>query len=696
MSEKPTYQELENEIRLLKNQLNVFQKNEMPSVSDVYDDNFNSDIKQRLFDYNKSAILIIDIENNSIIDANDAACKFYSYSKPDFLALKPSELGDFQSLYHTLENKVYFFDIQTHRNRFGEEINVEVHSNLLPDRHKTILYAIVYNINTRQSFEAELNENRAQLEQQIREVFELNRELLDANAQINVVNNILRDKENYLQSILKAAPVGIGVMRNGIIEFANEKISEITGYTIELNGLPITSLYGDTFDTNDAIWNKSKPQSEFCVGEFETRWISKNNQIKDILVSSTQIDETNPEGGLTFAALDITKSKKAQTELIAAKETAEASDKLKSAFLANISHEIRTPMNGILGFAELLNQDYITVEKRRYFIDLINESTAQLLSIVTNIMDISKIQAGQLEVSKSEFELNRMLHNVYNEYESKLKKINKNYLSLHLEKGNNYGEVELFNDLDKLSKVFAHLLDNAIKFSHEGHIEFGYIINNDHNVQFFVKDTGIGIPEDKLEFVFQNFTQVDYDSTREYGGTGLGLPISKGFVELMGGKIWIISEERIGTTIYFTIPGLIKQFSVTENITNTKKSHEYQWVNRHILIVEDDILNYYLLEEALEKTNVQISHARSGREAIDYCRNIEFDLILLDIQLPVVNGYDAAIGIRKTNPYVPIIAQTANAMSEDKSKCLAVGCNEYMSKPIDMKELFNLMQKFLS
>ena len=319
-----------------------------------------------------------------------------------------------------------------------------------------------------------------------------------------------------------------------------------------------------------------------------------------------------------------------------------------------------------------------------------------MLRIITNIVDVSKIQSGSLEIAVTKAEVNEILDEIYEDFIEKLGKINKTHVHLQLIKGNQYGKVNIETDVEKFKQIIYHLLDNAIKFTHDGEIEFGYITDKDNAIQFYVRDTGIGIPISQIDYIFNNFTQLDYGPTRRYGGTGLGLSISKGFVEMIGGKIWITSEESIGTTVYFTVKGTIEQIypDFVDDIQG--ETIQQDWSNKHLLIVEDDILNFAFLQECLEQTNVKIAHASNGQEAIDYCRNIDFDLVLMDIQLPILNGYDATKLIRSFNPNIPIIAQTANALSNDKYKCIDAGCNDYMSKPISIKTLLNTIDKFLN
>ena len=374
-----------------------------------------------------------------------------------------------------------------------------------------------------------------------------------------------------------------------------------------------------------------------------------------------------------------------------AKEKAEESDRLKSAFLANMSHEIRTPMNGIIGFANLLNENDLSKEKRKEYIQVINNNSKSLLNLIDDIIDFAKIEAEQLTIKKDSFQLHPFLENLNTMFKEVLSSTKRKNIRLILNIPDDDDRI-INTDMHRLQQIFVNLINNAIKFTEEGSIEFGYVYVETKFYQFYVKDSGIGIPESKINQVFDRFRQVDEERTRKFGGTGLGLAISKNLVKLLKGDIWVNSIEMKGTTFYFTIP--VEQSSyIHHKITRPKQIvHNSDTINLmglKILIVEDEEINAMFLEELLKPTDAQINVAKDGMEAVEYIKsNPDVDLVLMDIKMPRMNGYDATRKIKQLKPSLPVIAQTAFAMEEEKRKCLDAGCDDYISKPIDRNLLF--------
>jgi PAS domain S-box-containing protein len=386
---------------------------------------------------------------------------------------------------------------------------------------------------------------------------------------------------------------------------------------------------------------------------------------------------------------DISSVKETEHKLIALKERAEASDKLKSAFLANMSHEIRTPMNAICGFSNLLLEDSISDDQKREFVEIINLNGHQLLNIINDIIDISKIEAGQVSLSKAKFSVNKMLNDLKAVF-SQTARIKG--LDLLISMGLPDSQSVIFTDEVKLSQVLNNLIFNAIKFTNTGAIEIGYKVIG-KQLEFYVKDTGIGIEPEQSTIIFKRFQQVDNATNSSRKGTGLGLPISKAFVEMLGGKIWFTSTPNVGTCFYFTIPYIE---GLTLNLDeNTSTNNNLLWSDKTILIAEDDDPNYQYLEHLLKSANAKVIRAINGQEAIDRCVSNKIDLILMDIKMPIMNGIDATKELRKRGFTMPIVAQTAHAMQEDKQLALSSGCNAFTTKPIESKELFRIILSVL-
>ena len=404
-------------------------------------------------------------------------------------------------------------------------------------------------------------------------------------------------------------------------------------------------------------------------------------------------DKTGKIVGLWGAAQDISLRKHQEQELIIAKEHAEESDRLKSAFLANMSHEIRTPMNGILGFASLLKEPDLTGEDQQKYIQIIEKSGARMLNIINDLVDISKIESGQMAVSISETNVNEQIESIYAFFKPMAEAKG---MQLFMKKLHPANKAIILTDREKVNAILTNLLMNAVKHASAGFLEVGYEKENEH-LLFFVKDTGVGIREDQKKLIFERFRQGD-DLTKHFTeGAGLGLSISKAYVEMLGGKMWVYSEPRIGSTIYFTIPYNSADRPAKKTITNidAKEDLEVQIKKLKILIVEDDESSEAFITTVVEKFGHEVLNAANGVDAVDVCRNKpDIDLILMDIRMPGMGGYEATRQIRQFNEKVIIIAQTAYALMGDREKAIDAGCNEYLSKPINKEELRRLIQKY--
>jgi signal transduction histidine kinase/CheY-like chemotaxis protein len=379
---------------------------------------------------------------------------------------------------------------------------------------------------------------------------------------------------------------------------------------------------------------------------------------------------------------------KANADLSAAKEKAEEADKLKTAFLANMSHEIRTPMNAIIGLSSFLTEPGITLDETREYVELINSSSRHLLTIIDDIVDISKIEAGQVNIANAPVEINKLLKEIYLMYKKtvELKKIT---LSIQSEKPDEL--LRIITDESRLKQIFCNLLNNAIKFTENGEIIFGYNIQG-KIIKFFVKDTGIGIAPQYQSVIFDRFRKVGSSDSRLYGGVGLGLSISKGLMEKMGGTISVDSEAGKGSTFYFTIP-LFKEVNSEPDSEKMDKPVYYpSWNNKTIMIVEDDENSYTYMRKVLDYTNVRLVRAKNGIEAIEMVNtHPEISLILMDIKMPLMDGLDATRQIKELRPEIKIIAQSAYAFNNDKPKAFEAGCDGYLTKPFLQKDLIEII-----
>jgi PAS domain S-box-containing protein len=418
--------------------------------------------------------------------------------------------------------------------------------------------------------------------------------------------------------------------------------------------------------------------------EREENFVDNEGHIRWLLTSKIPLSDKNGRiSGLVGIGRNITERKRAEQELIKAKEKAEENDRLKTAFLHNISHEVRTPMNAIVGFSQLLNDSKLPTDKRKHFTDIIVQSSNQLLSIISDIISISTLEVGQERIQEKVINVNAICKLLYAEFLSKA--VDRN-ITLRIKTDLSDDAAEISSDETKLIQILTNLISNGLKFTKQGYVNFGYKIkelqDTEAQLEFFIEDTGIGIAPEMFEEIFERFRQVDSSATREYGGSGLGLSISKAYIELLGGKIWLKSEPDKGSTFYFTIP----YRKVQKNILLEKQpiiaiDTEIE-EPKTLLIAEDEDSNFMLLEELLSDINFNLIRVINGFEAIEICKtNKHIDLILMDLKMPIMNGFDATKQIREFMPYIPIIAQTAYTSDFDKKKAFECGCSDFVSKP---------------
>ena len=454
---------------------------------------------------------------------------------------------------------------------------------------------------------------------------------------------------------------------------------------------------------------KQKRAAELIIANKELAFQNevKEKRAAELVIANKELAYQNEEKEKRAAELNIAnkelafqnkEKEKRAAELIVAKEQAEESDRLKSAFLANMSHEIRTPMNGILGFTGLLATPNLTGEKQQEYIRIIEKSGERMLNIINDIVSVSKIESGILDVNISESNINEQLEYVHNFFKAETMK-----KGIFLSFNNSLLEKDFIirTDKEKLYAILTNLVKNAVKFTNEGSIEFGCVKKGEF-LEFYVKDSGVGISQEQKKLIFKRFRQGSESLNRNYEGAGLGLSISKAYVKLLGGKIWVESvEENLlagktgGSTFYFTIPSFSeqKEIKVVENFIG-KFDKKNQINNLKVLITEDDETTEKLIGIKIKKYSKEVLIARNGLEAVQICRkNPDIDLILMDIKMPEMNGYEATKEIRKFNKKVIIIAQTAYALLGDKEKSFETGFNDYISKPFKKGTFPDLLEK---
>ncbi|BAX81836.1 ATP-binding protein [Labilibaculum antarcticum] len=380
-------------------------------------------------------------------------------------------------------------------------------------------------------------------------------------------------------------------------------------------------------------------------------------------------------------------------DLLMAKEQAVESDRLKSVFLQNMSHEIRTPMNAIMGFASFLPDSFNDKECIEEYSNIIMQRCDDLLAIINDILDISKIETKQIPLNFEECNTDVLLLEIQALFTEEQKRQDKENIKLIITNSTSKNKT-FTTDKEIVKQIITNLISNALKFTNQGQIKIGITVNDFKSVIVQVSDTGIGIPATEHKKIFERFAQVEQGTNRVYNGTGLGLSIVEGLTNALSGTIHLESELGKGSTFTITLPQNQAPVYKTSNSNGAKP--DYNFSGKTILIVEDDIPNAQYLKEVFKKTSVKTIHAANGTDAIRIALSQPIDVILMDIRLPDINGYDATLKIREKNKNVVIIAQTAYTSGQDRKYAIDSGCNEYLSKPVKAKTLLELVNKYLN
>ena len=601
----------------------------------------------------------IFFSNNGVgIDCNKTAEEMFSYSREEIIGMEGTTIvtNEYKKLIieRMLSNYSDAYEAVGLK-KDGTEFPIEVQGLQIIYKNKPIRVTIVRDISKQKQSELKLRAS----EEKYRNLTEALTDcvfMIDTNSRFTYLSPIFEEITKFKTSEF----IGRSFF-DGIANDFHEKIKDIYN-----SGLK-------TYQTN----------------LYEVDIVSKDGQrIPVEISSSTLLDEHENVLGRIGTFRDITERKEAQHSLVVAKEKAEESDRLKTAFLQNMSHEIRTPLNGILGFADLLREENLEPEFVLKYANIIHNSGTRLMCLINNVLDISKIEAGSISVNLKPFILNHLLKDI----ESLIKtKAEEKGLDLIMKFGLEDNKSTIISDSGKLNQILINLINNAIKFTVKGNIVCSYSITKS-NIIFSVIDTGIGIDLKNQEYIFERFYQSDFSKSKNYEGAGLGLSITKGLVELLGGEITLISEKGKGSEFTFTIP-YITSHNKKKGSNQTKINLTDRSIN--ILVAEDDSTSFQYLEVLFSKYNINLFHTTNGGDTIDFCENNKLDIVLMDINMPGIDGLEATKIIKQMKPELPIIAQSAFAFSTEQNEAFDAGCDGFVTKPIAKEELFKQIKRFI-
>lgn len=636
----------------------------------------------KLFYMNPSGCILTDLYDHMIIEVNEAFCKLLGYDQSEVIGKTCKSLGickaeTINRIEKSTDNKgkVEHAEV-TLKSKNGDQKQVILYSEHLYIQDKKYHFTVINDITQLKETTEELIKAKEKAEES-----EIKYKQLYDNTLDHIF--ILDVTEDIRFKVLAVNPI------------QQKETGELRPGT-----------YIEDCLTKDN-YNKVVVNYQRCITENKIISYEEVFNDRDFL---TQLIPVRDKHGYIYRiigiARNITKEKTLMKQLVVqnqrlrllnkdittAKEKAEESDRLKTAFLHNISHEIRTPLNAIIGFSSLLSSPELSDEKRKEYFDIIKISNSQLLSIITGIISLSSLEAGTEKINETETNINEVLVKVYEQF-----------IVTRIPPGITFSYhpalpdelAYIYTDQVKLIQILVNLVGNALKFTYNGKVCFGYTLT-EGMLRFFVEDTGIGIHKNMQQTIFERFRQLDNTAARQHGGAGLGLALSKGYVEMLGGKITLISEPGKGSVFTFTLPYKKAVQSRTVVGTANKETEMTLPKEKTILVAEDEVNNFRLINELLTSLNLKVVHANNGLEAVNSCSGDKLpDLVLMDIKMPVMDGINATKKIKESNPGLPVVAITAYVLDNDKKRILESGCDDYLEKPIHENAIIELLSKYL-
>ena len=669
-----------------------------------------------LFEWNPMPMAIYDAETLAILSVNNATVDKYGFSKEEFatmtlLDIRPeSEYDTLKKSVKRIDSKISNAGVFLQKKKNGELMQVEMMRLDITYEGKKAKLVLANDVTERLKTERLLHEKNNEIEAQNEEYRQINEELIITRDQVikseekyrllydnNPVPIIIYDIETlFVLSVNNASLDKYGYTRE---EFLKLTVLDVRPES-EFERMKQSAKIINKTVTNAGIFLHKKKNGELMEVEIIRLDITFDGRNAKLCIAHDLTERIHAERMLQEKSDEIEAQneeyRQVNEELFYSKERAEESDRLKTAFLHNMSHEIRTPMNAIMGFSELLVDNYNDKAKVEYFSDIINQRCNDLLVIIEDILDIAKIESGQLTVHLESCDIQELFNEMRSFFSELQVKLNKKHIDFILKAQCSPAESIIITDKVKLKQIFINLISNAFKFTDKGLIVGGCKLDSENNLLFYVSDTGIGIPKEKQNLIFERFIQLEPTPNRLYGGTGLGLSIVKGLIEVLGGKVWVESEVGRGTTFYFSLPYKASQPYEQKKVTLNVETIETVVQGKTILIVEDDSYNAAFIQEVLLNKGLTLISTEYGKEAVKIVRSQHIDLVLMDIGLPDIDGYEAIRKIKQQKPDLKIIAQTAFAASEDRFKALESGCIDYISKPLKSKTLLSVVYKHLA